>query len=291
MKCLPSNGLSCVLALLLAFLPVSSAAQDPAPPQQAAQPAADPSVSSLTLEDGTPVSLGVCALESSGGLHVGEILDFKVRDEIKIGDLVVVPLRSPAWATVTDVQPPGRLLKDGRMTLRFDSVRLATGQIAPLRAVKEFRGASGIARTANEVLGIAAASLLLSFVSLKLLAVKGQEIRVTEKIRFTGYVDGSLPMSREKLLVANSPDVEISARWVVSPAAVPDSLRLDSEPGCAEVEVDGHYLDLTPTFVQLPPGQHVLTFRRAGFQPFEMKLRSPTSTGTITANLETKTKE
>ena len=220
-------------------------------------------------------------------VSVDEVLDFRVREQVSVDDVVIVPVRAHAWGTVTDVKPPGKFLRDGEMTIRIDSVRLATGETAPLRTVRKFQGANLGVRTAEEVVGVALMSFVIPVANLGLLFQTGQNLKVTEKSRLTAYINGTISLRREDLQTATPGD----AAWVVTQKSSANSIRIESEPSCAEIEIDGHYVDLSPSLLQLPPGRHSLTMRRAGYKPFEMKLVSPMSAGKITASLDVEVKE
>ena len=56
----------------------------------------------LILEDGIPVRLRLTRTLSSADAKAGDRVDFEVLDAVKLGDTVVIPQGSIAWATVTD---------------------------------------------------------------------------------------------------------------------------------------------------------------------------------------------
>jgi len=283
-RSIPHSGLGLLLALVLTLVPtqarVEATAQEQPPPATSAPP------STVTLQDGTPVNLGVCGLVTSGTVSTGQTLDFRVREQVSVGDVVVVPARAHAWGTVTDVKPPGKFLRDGQMTIRIDAVRLVTGQEAPLRAAREFRGANIARRTTEEVVGLALSSFVMPVLNLGFFWAEGENTKLPEKARVTAFVNGNFELNRENLLAANPTEATPWDGWVVPRGPAEGSLRIESEPSCAEIEIDGHYVDLTPTRVELPGGKHALRIRRAGFKPFEMNLYWPASAGEITATLE-----
>ena len=56
------------------------------------------------LEDCTPVKLRIARTISSSDAQVGDTVDFEVLEEIKVGDVVVIPKGGLAWATVAAAQ-------------------------------------------------------------------------------------------------------------------------------------------------------------------------------------------
>ncbi len=57
------------------------------------------------LEEGTPVKLRISRTVSSADAQVGETVDFEVLEEVKVGNLVVIPKGGTAWGTVTAAEP------------------------------------------------------------------------------------------------------------------------------------------------------------------------------------------
>ena len=53
---------------------------------------------------------------------------------------VVIPRGSTAWGTVTEAEHKRRMGRAGKLNLNIDKVRLADGEKAMLRAVKDTRG-------------------------------------------------------------------------------------------------------------------------------------------------------
>src|ERR1035441_1578750 len=96
-----------IVALIGALLTVASFsdAQQPAP-----QPPATSSASNqLVLAKGTAVKLRLKRDISSADAQEGDTIDFEVVEEVKVGDIVVIPKGSPAVGTVTDVQAARRM--------------------------------------------------------------------------------------------------------------------------------------------------------------------------------------
>src|SRR5690348_12025713 len=96
-----------------------------APAQQVAQSVSRPSTpAGLVLEDGTPLKLRISRTVSSADAKVGDTVDFEVLEEVRIGNLLVVPKGGVAWATVTEAQSKRRMARGGKLDMNIDSVRL-----------------------------------------------------------------------------------------------------------------------------------------------------------------------
>src|SRR5690242_13899641 len=92
------------------------------------------------LADGTPVRLCLIQDLSSANAAVGDSVGFEVMEDVEANGIIVIPYRAMAWGTVTEVRRKGRLARGGRLTVKIDAVRLADGEIAPLRAIEKARG-------------------------------------------------------------------------------------------------------------------------------------------------------
>src|SRR5690349_19377485 len=77
----------------------------------------------LRLEDGTPVKLRLSRTLSSESAQQDERVDFDVLEEVKLGDLVVIPKGAIAWGTVTEAQAKRRMGRGGKLNVNIDSVR------------------------------------------------------------------------------------------------------------------------------------------------------------------------
>src|SRR4029077_10677576 len=93
-----------------------------------------------TLEDGTPVTLRILQMVSSADAHVNDRVEFEVVDEVRVADALIIPKGGIAWGAVTEAQHKRRLGRGGKLEIVMNSVRLADGETAPLRATKEAQG-------------------------------------------------------------------------------------------------------------------------------------------------------
>ena len=70
----------------------------------------------------------------------GQTVEFEVVDDVIVNGFVVIPHGATAWATVTDAEHKRRMGRAGKLDLNIDKVRLADGEKAMLRAVKDAKG-------------------------------------------------------------------------------------------------------------------------------------------------------
>lgn len=96
--------------------------------------------SGLMVPDGTPVSVRLNQTVSSAHAHRGDQLPFVVTRDVKVGSLVAIPAGSTATGTIVEVKHRRLLGMGGSIVFRLDSVRLPSGQSAPLEARTELKG-------------------------------------------------------------------------------------------------------------------------------------------------------
>jgi hypothetical protein len=60
-----------------------------------------------------------------------------------------------------------------------------------------------------------------------------------------------------------------------APAATPTTAKLSvtSTPDGADIEMDGSFVGNTPSDIDVPAGEHTVTVKKTGFQPWEKKLK------------------
>ena len=175
-----------VLALLLAgsltlTLPVQSSAYPALQVQK--------SGSTLVLEDGTPIKLRLARTISSADETVGDQIDLEVIEELQIDNVIVIPKGSVALATVTSAQAKRRMARGGKLDINIDTVRLANGQKAALRAVKNTKGGG---HTGAMTGAIVATSLVLWPAAPLFLLMHGKDVTIPKGTPITAYIEGNM---------------------------------------------------------------------------------------------------
>jgi len=172
--------------------PQSSVTVPPAPERSQEASSAAPR---LVLEDGTPVRLKFGRTVSSAEVIAGETVDFQVVEEVRVGELVVIPKDGLAWATVTMAQPKRRMARGGNLNLKINTVRLVSGERAPLRMVKEMKGGGHAgAMTA----GIVATGVVFFPAAPFFLFMHGKDVVIPKGTEVTAYVNGDFPLDTAK---------------------------------------------------------------------------------------------
>lgn len=253
---------------------------------QTAPPATPPGTkSSPMLEDGTPVKLRIGRTVSSADAHVGDTVDFEVLEEVKVGNLLVIPKGGTAWATVTAAEAKKRMARGGKLDMNIDSVRLVDGEKAALRAVKEVKGGG---HTGAMTGGIVATAIVFWPAAPFFLFMHGKDITVPKGTEITAYVNGDFPLDMAKFQT----DVSPVQSAVVTPSsgqntpASSTTLEISSTPPDADIEIDGAFAGNTPSSVGVSPGEHTIKVAKKGYTPWERKIHSSTGNVRLVAELE-----
>ena len=149
----------------------------PSPGQSARAPG-------FRLEDGTPVRLRLQRTISSADAQVNDQVDFDILEEVKVNEVVVIPKGGLAWGTVTEAQAKRRMARGGKLNVNIDSVRLADGEKAALRAVKEVKGGGHT----GAMTGAMVATGIVFFPAAPLfLFMHGKDITIPKGTEITAY--------------------------------------------------------------------------------------------------------
>ena len=92
------------------------------------------------LRDGTPVRLRITRTLSTATAKVGDLVEFQVVQDVKVGDLVVIPHGAIAWGTVSKVQPKRRPSRNADLGLEIKAARAVTDQEIALRGNRTVKG-------------------------------------------------------------------------------------------------------------------------------------------------------
>lgn len=267
MKHATRKSLSLLLAVVTALGPFGSmlsaqTTQEDSVEKPPTRPAA------IALLDGTPVRLLLNRTISSKDAKTGDNVDFEVIEDVKVGELVVVPKGSIALATVTRAKPKGRMAKGGKLDIRIDYVRLVSGEKVPLRAVKETKGGN---YTGTMTGAIVASGILFFPAAPFFLFMKGKDIKIERGTAITAYVSGDVALDAEKF---SSPVETLS-------------VSVKSTPEGAEIEIDGQFVGSTPSTVPLRFGARKIVVKKAGYNVWERSIAVATGSAiTIDAVLE-----
>jgi hypothetical protein len=252
--------------------PAASAAQ-PAVQEQATQTDFT-SKKGFVLEDETPVRLRLNRTISSADAHVGDTVDFETLDDITVNGTLVIPKGGLAFATVTEAQPKRRMARGGKLDINIDYAKLASGDKAALRAVKDVKGGG---HTGGMVGGMVATAIVFFPAAPFFLFMHGKDISIPKGTEITAYVNGDVKLDIAKFQPAGPANVPAESGAAGSPveSAAPASakLQVESNPSGADIAVDGDFVGNTPSDVQVTEGEHAVSVKKAGFKDWERKLK------------------
>lgn len=212
----------------------------------------------FALLDGTPVRLRLSQTVSSKDAKTGENIDFEVLEDVRLGEVIVIPKESVAIATILRAKPNGRFGKGGKLDIKIDYVRLKTGEKAALRAVKESKGDN---RTGMMTGALIATGILFFPAAPIFLFIKGKNITITKGTEITAFIDGDTPLDPMKFGALVFTTVPVPADL----ASVTVKALLD---GC-EIEIDGKFVGSTPSTLTLKPGEYRIMVRKPDYSPWE----------------------
>ncbi|MBL8190286.1 MAG: PEGA domain-containing protein [Acidobacteria bacterium] len=264
----------------------STATQNPAPTSantQTLKPAL-----AFGLQDGTPVKLRITRNLSSADAKVGETVDFEVLEDVKIGETVIIQRGSIAWATVTEAQPKRRMGRGGKLNVNIDSVRLASGEKAALRAVKDAEGGGNTGKMTG---AIVATSIIFFPAAPLFLFVKGKDITIPKGTEITAYTNGDFELNPAKFMAGGAEKAPSNGNVPTSTNADADTVGviIKSTPDGAEITIDEKFVGNTPSTLRLKPGDHVISISKSGFILWKRTVTlSLGSSITVDATLEKK---
>lgn len=251
------------------------AATPPAQTSQVAPPVQTPPPPN-TLLDGTPVKLRLAENLSSETNKTGDSVPFEVTEEVDVDGVAVIPKGAQALATVTNAEPKRRMGRGGKLDVNVDSVRLADGEKAQLRASKDTSGGGHVGAMTGAMVGTA----IVFFPAAPLfLFMHGKPVNIPKGTEITGFVQGDMHLTMANFAPKPAPGD------VASPAAASTaSLTVESNQTGADIEIDGNFVGNTPSTVSVAVGQHTVTVKKKGYAPWSRTMT--VSGGTVHLNAE-----
>lgn len=228
------------------------------------------------LEDGTPVRLRISQTVSSADAHVNDRVEFEVLEEVRVNGVLVVPKGGVAWGTVTEAQPKRRMARGGKLEIVMDSVRLADGEKAALRAVKEGKGGGHVG---GMTIGIVAAAVVFWPVAPLFLLMHGRDITFPKGTDVPTFINGDMKLDQAKFQQLD----EGSTQSASSPAV--SNLTVSSNPPGAEIYLDQNFVGNTPSTVNGPAGKHIVLVKKTGYQEWAKEMNLSGGTITLIADL------
>jgi hypothetical protein len=270
------------LAVLAAIVVTTNFSQAVSQTQQQA-PVANQTNSGNVLGADTPVRLRLAQTLSSATAKLNDTVDFEVIEDIKVGNIVVIPQGGTAIGTVTEAHTKKSFGRAGKLNVNIDYVRAANGDKIPLRAVK---GGSGGSHT-GAMTGAVVATAIVFFPAAPLFFfIKGKNIVIPKGTEITAFVAADTPMDPARF---SNKDVaaSVSTAPPPSPAASSDSslatVLVKSTPDASDITLDGKFVGSTTSTLRLVPGEHTILIEKQGFKPWQRTI-SVTASGSVTVD-------
>src|ERR1039458_8995072 len=116
-----------------------------------------------------------------------------------MSDVGISPKGGIALGTVTEAQPKRRMARGGKLEIAMDSVRLADGERAALRATKAVQGGG---HTGAMTAGIVATGLIFFPAAPFFLFMHGKDISIPKGTEITAYVNGDMKLDLAQITKA-----------------------------------------------------------------------------------------
>jgi hypothetical protein len=149
----------------------------------------------LVLKNGTPVELKFTRAVASSQVIAGEKIDLQVTSEVRMGDVVVIGKDCLAEAVVTVAQGKRTMARGGYLELKIETVRLASGETAPLRMTEDVKGGG---HKGPMIAGMIAVGVVDAGFAPLFLYVQGKDAMIPKGTEVTAYVNGDLPLDLTK---------------------------------------------------------------------------------------------
>jgi len=257
--------------------PAPAAPSAPTQNDAAGQPPSGPPPPN-TLLDGTAVKMRLAENFSSETSKTGDQVPFEVTDEVVVEGITVIPKGAQALATVTNAEPKKRMGRGGKLDVNVDSVRLADGEKAQLRAVRDNSGGGhiGIMTTA-----IVATALVFFPAAPLFLFMHGKSVEVPKGTEVTAFVQGDMKLDMAKFAPVPPP----GAVAVAAPVAAASGLTIDASVANCDIEVDGSFVGSTPSTLNLAPGKHDIVVKKAGYKDWARSMTVASGTIRVSADM------
>jgi hypothetical protein len=235
-----------------------------------------------TLLDGTTVKLRLAENLSSETNKTGEQVPFEVTEEVDVDGVPAILKGAEAMATVTEAQPKRRMGRGGKLDVNVDSVRLADGQKAQLRAVRDNSGGGHV----GAMTGAMVATSIVFFPAAPLfLFMHGKSVEIPKGTEVTAFVQGDMHLDMAKF-GPHAGEADALAATAPSSAATAASLTVDSSVPGADIDIDGAFVGSTPSTISVPPGEHTILVKKKGYADWTRTMNVAGSAVRLNADLE-----
>jgi hypothetical protein len=246
----------------------------------------------IILPEGTRVRVRLEQTISSATAEEGQSVNLSVADDVKIGDTIVIPQGSTCVGTVTQALPKRRMGRTGKLDFSIERVVAVDGTSLPLRYSPTKREGGSKAGTTGAL--TAGAAIIFWPAAPVFLLMKGKDVSVNRGIIFEVFTDQRFTLNPKAVTIAPAGATTVQAAQLVTtpgpvstapgwPQMAPATVTITSEPGGAEIELDGAFVGSTPTTLQMAPGPHAVMVKRGSATWTRTIQIQPASTITLNA--------
>ncbi|MFN0119267.1 MAG: PEGA domain-containing protein [Blastocatellia bacterium] len=179
----------------------------------------------------------------------------EVLEDVDLDEKVIIRQGALALGTITEAIPKRRMGRTGKLEVRIDSVTLANGARAPLRAVSA--GVDG-SRAAAVTTATAAAGMIFFPAAPLFLLIKGKDITIPKGTFVTAYINNDLPLDPDKFLSQSTRNTALV------------SFKCDTPD--AEIWIEEKFVGNAPASIRLPAGEYQVVVRKPGYQTWKRTL-------------------
>jgi hypothetical protein len=167
--------------------------------QQSERGTSPANASKPVLTDGTLVRLKFVRAVVSSQVIAGEKVPLEVVEPVLVGKLVAIPQHSAEEAIVTMAQAGRSMGRGGALQFKIENIRLADGELVPVRAVKDVQGGGNRAVALTGEAGMAAGFAFWPASPLGfLIYAKGKNSTIPAGAEITAYIVGDFPLDPSK---------------------------------------------------------------------------------------------
>ena len=197
---------------------------------------------------------------------MGQEVPFEVLEDVKVDGVTVLPKGSNAIATVTEAVHKKSMGRAGKLNMSITYARLSDNQKVALRATKEGKGGGHVGAMTTAMV---ATSLVFFPAAPLLLFIHGKDITIPQGTPITAFVDGDMHLDMSQF---TKPAGSMQASAVALAPVTQSSLVVDSNPGGADISIDGAFVGNTPSTLNSTPGSHTILIHKDGFQDWTRKI-------------------
>jgi len=236
----------------------------------------------IEIPSGTKVS---CRLEqniSSADAEQGQQVQLSTTEDVKVGDVVVIPQNSTVVGTIVQAQGKRNMGRTGKLDFSIDKVRAVDGEFIPLRYTLN-KKEGGSTATSTGVMTAGAAVLFWPAAPFFLLR-KGKDVHINKGIVLETFTDQAHVLKSAPRAVAANGGSVTNASYTTGGDMT--QVTINSNVPGADVEIDGAFVGNAPITRPMTAGNHKITVK-SGDKFWERTL-SVSGGGATTVNAQIK---